>query len=153
MSTKTIKRGLLWALVIISVGFLFFTPYDQLLDNAKQVLPWVGTAIILSEALFITGLIIMAIAAGMSVRNPWRLRRELKAIFRSAANSRLFWVGFWINVVGAVGSTGSVCVALFKVLPVQSWAIILIPLADLLATALLRLWVIRYRARERDLSS
>lgn len=152
MFTKTIKRGLLWSLVIISVGFLLFTPYDQLLDNAKQVLPWVSTAIILSEALFITGLIIMALAAGMSVRHPWRLRRELKAIFRTTANSRLFWVGFWINVIGAVGSTGSVCVALLKVLPVQSWAIILIPLADLLATALLRLWVISYRARERDLS-
>jgi hypothetical protein len=150
VSAKTIKRGLLWTLVVISVGFLFFTPYDQLLDHAMQVLPWVGTAIILSEALFMTGLIIMALAAGISVRYPWRLRRELKVIFRATANSRLFWTGFWINVVGALGSTGSVCVALFKVLPVQSWAIILIPLADLLATALLRLWVIGYRARERD---
>lgn len=151
MSTKTIKRGLLWGLVFLSVGFLFFTPYDQLLDNAKQVLPWVGTAVVLSEALFIIGLIIMAIAAGTSIRHPWRLRREIKTLFRdTVVKSRLFWVGFSINVIGALGSTGSICVALFMVLPVQSWAIILIPLADILATVLLRLWVIRYRAREGD---
>ncbi len=152
MTTKTIKRGLFWGLVILSVGFLFFTPYDQLIDRAIQVLPWVGTTLILTEALFIIGLIIMALAAGMSVRNPWRLRREITTILQQTVTSRMFWVGFWINLVGAIGSTVVLAIALFKVLPIQSWAIILILVADLFATILLRVWVMRYRARERGLS-
>jgi hypothetical protein len=148
MATKAIKRGMLWLLVIFSVVSLFFTPLDSILDKILMVLPWVGPGLIATEVLFIIGLGIMATSIGLRIRNPLKLRKELGNILREATDVRTFWVGFWINAIGAAGSCLLVCIALFVALPITSWGLAYIPLADLVATLALRAWIIRASTHE-----
>ncbi len=150
MSTKTIKRGLLWSLVIFSLGSLVFTPFDSLWSRVISSLPWLGTGVIVSEAFFIGGLIIMAMSMGLKIRNPLRLRKELKSILRASVATKPFWVGFWVNALGAVASGILLGVGICVVLPVTSWGLLYLPLVDLTATVVIRRWALEVHARECD---
>lgn len=146
METKRFKRGLFWGLILISVGSLLFTPFNSLRRDMSQTLPWVGFGVIVSEILFIGGLIIMATSIGLKVRNPLKLRGRLKHILRNSIITRSFWVGFWINAVGAVLSSLLLAAGIFAALPMTSWGLLYVPIADLAATIVIRQWALRARS-------
>lgn len=150
MSTKIIKRGLLWGLLIYSVGSLFFMPIGPILDRFKAVVPWIGTGVIATEALFIIGLLVMATSLGLRIHNPFQLRKQMKSILQEAVASRMFWNGFWINAVGACGSSLLLCIGIFSALPVTSWGLVYLPIADLATTIAIRYWALRANANARE---
>ena len=147
MQTKVFKRGLLWGLILISIGSLLFTPFDSLKREISQTLPWVGLGVIVSEIFFIGGLAIMALSIGMKLQNPLKLRGELKRVLRASITSRGFWVGFWINAVGAVTSSILLAAGIFAALPMTSWGLLYLPVADLAATIVIRQWALRAAPR------
>lgn len=154
MSTKDLKRGLLWGLVVFSLGSLVFAPLHTLQEKLVHALPWVGTGVILTEAMFIGGLCIMATSIGMKVhvRTVFSLRAELKEILSASTATPTFWVGFWMNAIGAVGSGLVTAAGIFMALPVTSWGLACIPFADLVVTIVIRQWALQAHARVRSLS-
>ncbi|HEY0965024.1 MAG TPA: hypothetical protein VGE13_00915 [Candidatus Saccharimonadales bacterium] len=152
MQTKTIKRALLWALVIFSIASLVFTPLGPLKDDIIQVLPWFGVGVVATEVLFIGGLAMMAASMGVKFRNPLRLRRELKSLLAATTTTKMFWFGFWINAAGAVASSIVLGAGILMALPPSSWGVLSLVVVDITATVVIRGWVVRAHARERGLS-
>lgn len=152
MFSKSLERGLLWSLVLFSIGSLIFTPFHALWDSVLHALPWLGTGVIVTEAMFIGGLCIMAASMGIQIRNPFALRKELKNILREGAATQAFWTGFWVNALGACGSSVLLGAGICITLPITSWGLLWIPAADLAVTASIRKWALRSLARERALS-
>ncbi len=152
MRTKTIKRALLWALVIFSIASLLFTPFGSLKEDIIRVLPWFGVGVIVTEMLFIGGLAIMATSMGLKVQNPLRLRGELKSLLAATTSTKMFWLGFWVNAIGAIGSSVVLGVGILMALPPSSWGLMTLVGADIAATVVIRGWAVRAHTRERDLS-
>lgn len=139
-------KYLLWGIITVSLAFLVFSPLDKVIDEVRVAAPWVVGGFFLTEGMFITGLVLVALSASMSIGNPLKLRGRAKEVLHEAAtevaNSRLFWVGFWLNASGAFGSGMVAVVAVMATLPVQSWGISLLAFMDLSATIALRAAVI-----------
>lgn len=145
MKMKMFKRGLLIGVLLFSVFSLVFSPYHELKDQFIEAAPWVVTGMIVSELCFILGLTVMAIGVGSKVRNPLRLRREIKTILISGVTTQIFWIGFWINAVGAVGTAVCGIAGIVLVLPIGSWGLMVLPLLDVAATITLRVWAVKHR--------
>lgn len=141
------KRVFFWVLLVYSLGSLLFTPLGPVLASVKAILPWVGVGAIVTETLFIAGLVIMAAAIGLESRNPLTLRKDIKRMLVAAVETRSFWVGFWINAVGACGSSLFLCAGILIALPPSSWSLLYFPLLDLAATIAIRHWAIKAQAR------
>lgn len=131
---KNLKTILIVIAVAWSVVMLVFSPLGEVLDSLKDNAPILGVSLIASEVLFIIGLVLMALSLGIKVRNPFKLRRHLKEFISSISASKLFWVGFFVNLVGAVMTAIIGLAGVMLVLPVASWPIALIFLVDLWAT-------------------
>jgi hypothetical protein len=150
VNAKTITRVLFWALVLFSAVSLIFAPFDSIWERLISVLPWLGIGVIVSEALFIGGIVIMATPLGIRVRNPFKLHKDLKAILLASTNTTTFWVGFWINAVGACATTFLLAVGIVAVLPVTSWGLLCLAAVDLAATIAIRQWALQAHERGRD---
>lgn len=148
---KTIKRGLFWGLVLFSIVSLVFTPFASLKSDITRALPWVAVGVVVSEVLFTIGLVVMATSIGVKIRNPFKLRRELKRVLLASTATWVFWVGFWINASGAVGTMLLLGAGILVALPMTSWGLLWVPVVDLAATIAIRQWALRAHARERGL--
>jgi len=124
----------------------------MLVERIVATLPWVGIGVIVTEVLFVSGLLIMALSLGIRIRNPLKLRREIKSVLSASTASKTFWAGFWVNAVGAVGTGLLACAGIISVFPVTSWGLMYLPLIDLVATVAIRHWAIKALACERVLS-
>jgi hypothetical protein len=155
MNGNALKRGLLWGLVLFSVGSLILMPLRSVKESIIDILPWVGIGVVMTETLFIIGLCLMATAIGLKVQKPrdlLRLRSELKEILRSATTTKSFWVGFWMNAVGAVGSGVVFTAGIVAALPVSSWGLAIVSTLDIFVTVAIRQHVLQAHTRERTLS-
>lgn len=119
-------------------------------DSTNEVvdsLPGVFVLTLVSEALFIVGLIVMAYAVEHELgKNPLKWRKHLKKVIRQVPNSRIFWVGFWINAIGAL-ATGIIWLGavILSDLPLQTWGILWLPISDILLTISLRASIIELK--------
>lgn len=152
--TFPLRRFLFWSLIVLSIGSLLFAPLQPTIDRVKEVGPWVGLGLIVSEVLFIIGLVLMAAAAGVKLgRNPLAWRSRLDTILGALSRTPLFWAGLVVNTIGAIGTGLVVLAAVLAGLPVSAWGLLVLPLADLGLTAAVRAAVVGGVKRSGDSSS
>jgi hypothetical protein len=148
MLEKTIKhhKKIMWALVAASIAMLFFSPLNELKETVSEALPWVLTGVLITESLFVIGIIIMAIAVEYELGlNPLKWRSHIKSVLHHVPENRLFWIGFWINAIGALGSGIVVAAGILISLPATSWGLIWLPFLDLSLTVALRITILELK--------
>ncbi|MEL6985213.1 MAG: hypothetical protein AAFO29_22465, partial [Actinomycetota bacterium] len=117
--------------MLVSVASLIFSPLGPLIDRIREVGPWVGLGLLVSEVLFIVGLAVMAWSVGVRLgANPLRWRDRLQDVLAQLDRSPSFWTGLAINTVGAVGTAVVVLGAIAAGLPLSAWGLMVLPLAD-----------------------
>jgi hypothetical protein len=115
------------------------SPLDSTIERVKQIAPWVGLGLIITEALFIGGLALMAWSVGIRLGpNPLQWRARMDAILARLNSSPLFWAGLALNTIGAIGTGVVVVVAITAGLPTSAWGLLVLPLGDLTLTAAVR---------------
>lgn len=125
--------------MLVSVASLIFSPLGPLIDRIREVGPWVGLGLLVSEVLFIIGLAVMAWSVGVRLgANPLRWRDRLQDILAQLDRSPSFWAGLTINTVGAVGTAVVVLGAIAAGLPLSAWGLMVLPLADVSLTIAVR---------------
>jgi hypothetical protein len=117
---------------------LAVNPFGELKRRLIDVTPWAGAGFIVSETMFIGGIMIMAWAVGLDWGNPLKLRKTLAEIYNKANGSRPFWLGFWINSLGSVGSSAILSIGLILYLPPESYGLLGVAVLDLAATVVVR---------------
>lgn len=136
---RSIRRAAFWSVVVVSVAMLLLTPLTDVSDRARAVAPWAGIALVMSELLFVAGLLVIAVAAGVRLpRNPLAWRAELPGLLASLHRTPAFWIGLIVNTVGALGTAIVLIVAITRGLPWQSWGLLVLPAADLVLTLTIR---------------
>jgi hypothetical protein len=144
MSLSAWRKKLIISLVILSLGLMIYDAlYGGRLYSQIKNLGWLSAVLLLTEACFIAGAVIMAISAGESFRRlklrHWprhivRLRGQAKIFAARVVASRLFAIGFWLNFIGAVGTSLILIAAVILFVPQAGWGLGLIIILDLLAT-------------------
>ena len=133
----------MWVLVALSVLSLVFSPLGPVIERVREVGPWVALGLLISEALFIAGLAVMAWSVGVRLGpNPLRWRERLSEVLASLDRSPMFWTGLVANTVGAVGTAVVLGWAVVAGLPVSAWGLLVLPLADLSLTVAVRAAVV-----------
>jgi hypothetical protein len=152
---KKHRELLLWGIVLLSFLGLFLSPKDRLIEQIKTTIPWVATGIIFSEIILTFGFLLM-----LSVATPTFIRKMTKGLKEAARgiigiketirefdwnhvankcnDSKLFWAGFWLTVVGACGDGVVLIVGIGKALPIASWGLMILPFWDLSLTYIIR---------------
>jgi hypothetical protein len=133
-------------IVITSLMSIALSPIDRvgakIIANAPEIL-W---AFFISETLFLLGILIMASRIGYElVINPYHWRKHYRTILKNIPEDTPFWVGFWINTVGALGTGVAILFGVVLTLPAHSWGISWVGFADLGITITVRSAVIELR--------
>jgi hypothetical protein len=132
-------------LIGLSLGWIIYDWSDfSLLKERAQGVVALGVGLAVTEACFILGALFMAASVGIQIAESNRVhgwirhmryvRREVKTIAHQTGESRLFGVGFWLNFIGAVGTSTLLVAAVFYYLPVAGWWLLIALLADLVVT-------------------
>jgi hypothetical protein len=144
-SSRQAKQWLYAVLILFSLVYTAYS-WSHFSDIKERLaaIPAFGGALVLTEVSFIAGALLMAAAIGESFegisgrKHLWAkamyARKHTKRLAEQFLESRLFGLGFWLNFIGAVGTTAILAVGVVTVLPVGSWALLLVLLVDLLAT-------------------
>ena len=112
------RRNALIFLLVASLAAVLLTPLSVVKQGISNNLPWIGVGILISESLFIIGLGMMALEAGHELgKNPFFWRKKLRHVVSRMVRTKLFWLGFWINAIGAVGTAVIVSIGIIKTLP------------------------------------
>jgi hypothetical protein len=117
---------------------LVTNPFEETKHQLIETAPWVGTSLIVGEAMWLGGAAIAAASLGDKIGNPIKVKEKFNAIADRANSSRLFKTGFWINTIGAIGEVTVPSVGIIANLPPQSWGVISIGLLDLGITVSVR---------------
>lgn len=141
------------ALVLFLLGVvltLIFSPLGRLAHDLAQTAPWVAVSVVVSEVFWIVGAACMVAAIGGRVGNPLRLRGRWQEITTGITRTPLFWCGFWLNAVGALGTALAVAIGTAVALPAYAWpGGIGFALLDILATIAARSGLLASRATQR----
>lgn len=133
----------MWLLAALSVASLVFSPLGPLVERAREVGPWVGLGLVVSEALFVLGLAVMAWSVGVRMGlNPLHWRDRWATVLARLDRSPLFWLGLVVNTIGAVGTAAVLGVAVLTGLPRSAWGLLVLPVADLSLTVAVRAAVV-----------
>lgn len=123
----------------LSLGVTLATnPATQLANEVKHDAPYVGVGMAVGEAMWIGGALLMGAAVGSKIRNPFKIKSQMKDIAEQANSSTMFKTGFWINTIGAVGEFVVPAVAVATHFPVESWGVLTPSLFDLGVTLYVR---------------
>lgn len=137
--------------MVLSIASLLFSPLGPLIDRVREVGPWVGLGLIVSEVLFVIGLAVMAWSVGVRLgSNPLRWRDRMQDVLAALDRSPTFWTGLIINTIGAVGTAVVVVGAIVAGLPVSAWGLMVLPLADVSLTVAVRAAVVNGVRRPTD---
>jgi uncharacterized membrane protein len=132
-------------LIVASIVLVIFdwNNIQTIKDRLDEVV-WMGISLLVTEALFIVGAVLMAVSAGESLSDFKRLHhwpRKLNEFKKNARQfaerlivSRLFTIGFWINFAGAVGTSVILIVAVVKFAPYTGIGVLTIIAIDLITT-------------------
>ncbi len=139
MDIRSPPRWLVLVAVGLAIGGLALAPLGDVIDTARVAAPWVVVGLLVSEGLFIAGLGTMIVATGSRLpSNPFRWRAQLLDALKGALHTKVFWLGFWVNLVGAVGTAVIGAAAVFIVLPPLGYGLLIVPALDLFATVVIR---------------
>lgn len=137
--------------MVLSIASLLFSPLGPLIDRVREVGPWVGLGLIVSEVLFVIGLAVMAWSVGVRLgSNPLRWRDRMQDVLAALDRSPTFWTGLIINTIGAVGTAVVVVGAIVAGLPLSAWGLMVLPLADVSLTVAVRAAVVNGVRRPTD---
>jgi hypothetical protein len=138
LSTKKL-RYLIWSIVVLSIALMVIAPGSGLKHQLSSSLPWVAISLLVTESLFVIGLVVMAWTVGHSLGpNPLSWRRQLPLVLKALPSSNWFWAGFAANLLGALGTILIMILAVVTNLPWQAWGLLAVPAADLVVTVLVR---------------
>lgn len=126
------------AVAVSSVMTLTNNPASEVIDDAIEAAPWVGSGVVASEALFIAGAGMMAASVKDKLGNPFKIKERIPEIATKARDSKLFKFGFWTNTVGAVGDFAVISAGIVAKMPPESYPLLAIPLLDLGVTVAVR---------------
>lgn len=144
LSAANGRRFFFWlgiaAFVICFAVSLFFSPLGTIADRLREVAPWVAAGIIVTEAMWVGGAVLMAYGAGSRLSSGLRVGGRLSEYRAGGRGLTVFRVGLGINFVGAIGTALVIVVGVVVALPVATWpSAILLALLDIVATVLVRL--------------
>jgi len=170
MKRPKYESYILWAVIIFSLGSLFFSPTQPIVDQLKANLPWVATGILLSEITLTIGFLLM-----LSIATPAFVRSLTKSIKNAVMgiihikkmvdefdwahvanrcnNSKIFWIGFWVSVLGASGDGVVLITAIGNTLPITSWGMMILPFWDLGLTFIIRRAIFRGIKKHQQVAS
>lgn len=139
------RKIILILLLIFTVLEIAIVPLNASATELSR-LPTFATLLLISEILFILGILLMALSIEHDLGpNPLKWRKQLKHLVKNMRTDKRFWVGFWMNMIGALGTGVIVFIGIILVLPIQSWGILWLPIADITITLLLRATVLEIR--------
>ena len=143
-------RKLIWVLLVISAVFLILSPYEELRLRIEENIPWIIGGLLISESIFVIGIFIMATRIGYELGlNPIKWRAHLHTVAHHIPEDKPFWVGFWVNTIGAVGSGVIFAYGIIRTFPVESWGVAWIAFLDLSITFTVRAAVLELRNEYR----
>jgi len=137
--------------ILVSIIASFLTPVGETINKVSQVAPDVLVGVGVTEALFVIGLVIMATVVGFELgMNPFKWKQHFKIVAHHLPQDKWFWIGFWINAAGALGTGVILAWAVVKALPPQSWGIIWVPFLDLGLTVFIRASVLELKREYQE---
>jgi hypothetical protein len=130
---------------VLAVASIIYTIYDwsyfDSLKNHLSAVALLGAGLVFTEFCFIAGGLIMALALGETLiasgrwwRRLHQVRRQVRRLASQAIQSPLFGFGFWLNFLGAVGTSVILMYGVVAFLPRGSWLVLGALLLDLIAT-------------------
>jgi hypothetical protein len=138
-------------LVALSLIWILFdvTRLNALTTQASKI-AYIAAGLLITETLFIIGAILMAASLGISAASQGHLlkkwyeharhvRKQAKSLAGSIIDSKLFAMGFWMNFVGAVGTSLLLVILVLRFAPVAGSGLLIVLLIDLAATFGLRI--------------
>ena len=129
----------MYLLVILSIINLVFSPISLLSQRIIDVAPTLAYFLAVTEGMFILGIFVMGSIVGYDLGwNPLNWRKHLYGLAAEVNKSKVFWIGFWINSVGAIGTGLVLAYGVVRALPVSSWGLLWLAVADISVTIGLR---------------
>lgn len=114
----------------------------------KENAAWAVPSLIVTEALWNSGAVMMLASAGRKIGNPLKLHQRIGELISSTSRSKLFRTGLATNVVGEIGTAGIITAGSIAELPPSTWPMT-IGSAALLMTPGVGLWVGVHRANNQ----
>ncbi len=142
---KKHKNSFLLLIAVASVGLMVIDIifFHDLKSHLSQIV-WTSGALAVTETLFIVGALIMALSLGERIEHfrsikTWHhgiryIRLHARQFGEQLIVSPTFTLGFWVNFVGAVGSSVILIIGLLSVAPYTSLGILTVIVIDLVAT-------------------
>lgn len=128
------RSGLLGSAVGVSGYELATGSTQHLLHELSANAPWAVEAYGGSLAAFVVSGGLALAAAGVSTRNPFKLKEHAQEIGVRLRQNRFLRANFFINRASAVGAAAVVGAGIVEVLPPSGWAALALPIADLYNT-------------------
>ena len=141
------KHSTVLLVIVVLVSIALTIVNWNTMSEARQRLSsivWTGPALLMTELMFIVGAVMMAMSAGEELstyRHPrhWHhgiraLRQNTRRFAENLIISPLFEIGFWLNFVGAIGTSVIIIAGLIIVAPYTGLGITIIVFIDLIAT-------------------
>jgi hypothetical protein len=132
------------ALLAVAVAFSAFRLVADVswFDDLRRQVWWVGTGILVSEIVLTLGLIGMLLPTGRHTLREIRSTKlrdiDWNGLSVNLRKSQAFWLAFWVSLVGGVGDGATLIAAIVVVAPVDAWGLMLLPLADIWSTFVIR---------------
>ena len=111
---------------------LAFNQFNEMVDAAKESAHWVAPGMTITFIAYTAGFAIQATAAGMKIKNPFKLRED-PSMLSEAKGTPAMRTGFVMNAAGAYGLAGIETAAIMH-LPPSSWGMLAYPIADMALT-------------------
>lgn len=128
------RAGLLGSAVGVGSYELATDSTQHLLHELGTNAPWVVEAWGASFATFMASGALALTAAGVSTRNPFKIKEHLPEISARLRQNRFLRANFFINRASAVGAAAVVGAGIIEALPPTGWAALALPAADLYGT-------------------
>lgn len=97
---------------------------DSLTSLGHKVLetaPWAVTGLGVTEAMWVGGVALAAIGAGLKIGNPLTLPKRWSEVSHAVGHNPAYKAGLAINALGALGTAGVLAAATVKGLPPEAW--------------------------------
>ncbi len=142
------KLLIIGSLVLATVLFAWIGPYGDVIDALKsRQFTGMLFAVTFFELCFLGGLLVMAYAVGHDLgSNVLKWKKQLRAVIKKVVKDRTFWFGFWLNFVGAIGTTSVLIIASVFYLPIYAKWVVVFGIIDLMITLSLRKEILSLKA-------
>jgi hypothetical protein len=113
----------------------------EIIDNAKEHLPYIATLYGGSLAVYGASAAVMVAAAGGRIENWRNLKEEMSTLAGRARDSAVVRWAFRTNATSAVTAAGVAAYGVVETLPPTAWSALAIPAIDIYSTVVTRKWL------------